>query len=547
MAGLLLRGAIWYHGRSWKYIEQLAREPGRAQRDVLRRLLRANQATRFGDEHGFAGVREPGDYQARVPVQEFEQLRPYVEEQRKTGAPALTKEPPVFYVQTSGTTGKPKLIPVTASMLAMHRSEQGLFTYLQYRACPEAFDGKAFGIMGAAVEGELDSGHTVGSVSGHLYQSLPKPLKARFVVPPEVSQITDYALKYLVIVRLALAEPQITYLGSPNPSTFLRLLDVIRDERDLLVSSLRSGRFEALAGLDPSIRDPIARKIRQAPGRASLLAGLREPTFADLWPNVRLVTTWTGGSCGIALDALRARLPAGARVMELGYQASEGRGTLALVPESPAGIPPLHHHFFEFVEPERWLNGRPEFLTLDQLTKGNQYYILLSTAAGLYRYFMNDIVEVTDFFERTPLLRFVQKGKGVTSLTGEKLYEAQAIEAVKASADRLTFSSSFFLVVAEERSSGYTVLIELEDGARPDAAAAAAAVDQHLSTLNIEYHSKRQSGRLAPPTVTWLRRGAAEAYKDACVKAGQREGQFKPMILQYRKDLLLDFDEYASR
>jgi hypothetical protein len=547
MAGLLLRGAIWYHGRSWKHLQRLVREPERAQRDVLRRLLHANHATRFGAEHGFIGVRQPGDYQARVPVQEFEQLRPYVEEQRKTGATSLTKEPPRFYVQTSGTTGQPKLIPVTASMLAMHRSEQGLFTYLQYRACPEAFDGKAFGIMGAAVEGTLDTGHTVGSVSGHLYQSLPKPLQARFVVPPEVSRIADYAVKYLVIVRLALAEPEITYLGSPNPSTFLRLLDVIRDERDLLVDSLRSGRLEALSGLEPSIREPLARRIRPAADRAGMLQRVGDPSFAGLWPKIRLVTTWTGGSCGIALDALRARLPAAAKVMELGYQASEGRGTLALVPESPAGIPPLHHHFFEFVEPERWLSGRPEFLTLDQLVNGQRYYILFSTAAGLYRYFMNDIVEVTGFFERTPLLRFVQKGKGVTSLTGEKLYEAQAIEAVKASANRLTFSSSFFLVVAEERSSAYTVLIELEDGARPDAAAAAATVDQHLSTLNIEYHSKRQSGRLAPPTVTWLRRGAGEAYKAACVKAGQREGQFKPMILQYRKDLLLDFDEYASR
>ena len=99
---------------------------------------------------------------------------------------ALTLEPPVFYAQTSGTTGKPKHIPVTRSMLAMHRDEQALFSYLQYRACPAAFEGKAFGIMGAASEGRLDSGHVVGSVSGHLYQSLPAAVRSRFVVPPDV-------------------------------------------------------------------------------------------------------------------------------------------------------------------------------------------------------------------------------------------------------------------------------------------------------------------------------------------------------------------------
>ena len=180
-----------------------------------------------------------------MPVQEFETLRPYIDEQRKTGAPALTAEPPVFYAQTSGTTSKPKHIPVTPSMLAMHRDEQALFSYLQYRACPAAFAGKAFGIMGAAVEGHLDSGHVVGSVSGHLYQSLPRSVRSRFVVPPDVLGIADYDLKYLVILRLALSEPRVTYLGAPNPSTFLRLLDVLNSRRELLIDSLATGRFDA--------------------------------------------------------------------------------------------------------------------------------------------------------------------------------------------------------------------------------------------------------------------------------------------------------------
>ena len=544
MASWLLASAIWYHGRSWKRVERLAERPDLAQRDVLLRLLAANCETTFGAEHKFRQIRSLVEYQTHVPVQDFEQLRPYVEAQRNTGAPALTAEAPLFYVQTSGTTGQPKLIPVPASMLRMHQSEQGLFTYLQYRACPQAFDGKAFGIMGAAVEGQLGSGHTVGSVSGYLYQSLPKRLQARFVVPPQVSRIADYDLKYLVMLRLALAEPNITYLGSPNPSTFLRLLDILAEKRECLTESLESGSLEPLASLEQSIRDPIAHRLAPAPVRASLLRTVGQPTFAALWPNIRLVTTWTGGSCGIALDALRPKLPAAARVMELGYQASECRGTLALAAETPAGLPPLHHHVFEFVEPESWESSRPEFLSLEQLADGKRYYILLTTAAGLYRYFMNDLVEVNGFFRRTPLLRFVQKGKGVTSLTGEKLYEAQAIAAVKSLSSRLTFSPSFFLVVAEESRSAYTIFIEVEPGERPDADAMAAAVDRQLGALNIEYHGKRKSGRLAPPTVTWLKRGAAEAYKAACVRAGQREGQFKPMILQYRKDLLLGFDEY---
>ena len=136
--------------------------------------------------------------------------------------------------------------------------------------------------------------------------------------------------------------------------------------------------------------------------------------------------------------------------MELGYQSTEFRGTIALEEETPGGLPPLHHHFFEFVEQASWDSGNPEFLTLGQLAHGSRYYILVTTAAGLYRYFMNDLVEVTGLFGHTPLLRFVQKGRGVTSLTGEKLYEAQAIQAVQDTARRHGLAAAFFLFVANE-------------------------------------------------------------------------------------------------
>ena len=181
-------------------------------------------------------------------------------------------------------------------MLAIHREEQALFSYLQYRACPAAFAGKALGIMGAAVEGHLDSGHAVGSVSGHLYRSLPGAVRSRFVVPPEVSDIADYDLKYLVIVRLALDEPDITYLGSPNPTTFLRLLDVLNDHRELLRESLDTGTFDRLDELDAvGPRDVVADHGfgRIAPARRSSRAAPTS-TYANLWPGIRLVTTWTG-------------------------------------------------------------------------------------------------------------------------------------------------------------------------------------------------------------------------------------------------------------
>jgi hypothetical protein len=539
-AGMLACGV-----RYWAPVARQARQPELAQQRALRRILAANACTEFGAEHAFATIKTADDYAARVPVQDYDALRPYIERQRCTGVASLTAEAPVFYAQTSGSTGTPKYIPISPSALRIHRAEQTLFTYLQHRACPEAFRGRAFGIMGSAVEGRLDSGHDVGSVSGHLYESLPPSLRARFVLPPKVSAIADYDLKYLVILRLALAVRNITYLGSPNPSTFLRLLDVLNERRDVLAHSLETGTFPEIDALDSQTRSIVFGQIRADRVRASELRASGKLTFADLWPHIRLLTTWTGGSCGIALQKLRQTLPRGTKVMELGYQSTECRGTIAIEAETPAGLPPLHHSFFEFVEQEDWDNGRRTCLGLAQLEEGRRYYVVVTTAAGLYRYFMNDIVEVTGRFRETPLFRFVQKGKGVTSLTGEKLYEAQVIDAVQSAARRYRLAAPFFMLVADEERTAYNLFLEDDTPARPARAELAAAIDQRLGELNIEYHSKRASGRLSPPTLTWLRAGAGEAYKAACVRAGQREGQFKPTVLQYKRQLVLALERYA--
>lgn len=541
IAARLLTGAAMrvYGRRFWQPLDESARRPEAAQRAVLAALVGANRDTAFGRAHGFGDIRTPAEYAARVPVQHYESLRPYVERQRLTGEAALTREAPAFYAQTSGTTGTPKYVPVTPSVLVQTRTEQKIFSYLQHRACPAAFTGRTLGIMGAAVEGRLDSGHAVGSVSGHLYRSMPRFVKWRFVVPPDVSGVTDYDLKYLLILRLALDTPDITYLGAPNPSTFLRLAALLDSHRAPLTASLASGAFDGLDRVDATVRNAVAGRITAQPARAAALDRLATLTFANVWPRIALVTTWTGGSCGIALASLRPLLPESTQVMELGYQATEFRGTLALDVETAGGLPPLHHHYFEFVDEEAWDSGRPDAVMLHELQPGRRYQVVVTTAAGLYRYFMNDLVEVTGQYERTPLLRFVQKGKGVTNLTGEKLYEAQVIEAVQHAAGGHGLVPSFFLMVAGEQAMAYTLYVETARHAPIDPAVFAAAVEAAIGARNLEYHAKRASGRLRPLEVRWLAPGAGEACKAASVRAGQREGQYKPTVLQYEKDLRL--------
>ena len=547
---LLIRGQMTVlQWTAWRPLVAAARRPREAQLRVLRRIVSANRATAFGREHGFASIETYDDYRRRVPVQTYESLRPYIDAQERTEQRCLTVEQPVLYAQTSGTTGDPKHLPLTRTALALQRRSQRLFSYLQYRAVPDAYAGRLLAIVSPAVEGYLTGGSPFGSASGHLYASMPRLLRRKFVVPPEVFAVEDYSLRYLLILRLALADRDITAMGAANPSTFLQLLTMLRAHRTELLRDLQREGFSRAAELPPPVRHAIARRLGCAPARVEELRPLLASDatgFAELWPNLRLVTTWTGGSCGIALARLRATLPPATRVMELGYLASELRGSVTLGAVPGLGIPTLRDTFFEFVETRRWEDGDPAFLTLDQLEVGRDYYVLVTTAAGLYRYVMNDIVRVTGRFRATPTIAFLQKGKGVTSITGEKLYESQAIDAVRAAERELGAASRFFLVLADVERAHYRLVMETDGAFSPDARAFAARVDGLLGDRNLEYRQKRASGRLAPLLMVSMREGFADAFKAWCVARGQREGQFKTIALQYASDVPFDFELHRA-
>ena len=183
---------------------------------------------------------------------------------------------------------------------------------------------------------------------------------------------------------------------------------------------------------------------------------------------------------------------------------------------------------------------------MDQVRKGRDYYLIVTTPSGLYRYFINDVVKVTGFLRGTPLLKFVQKGKGVTNITGEKLYEAQVLQAVREAMASMARAARFVMMLADEEARGYRLYVEPEPGVALDAAAFGKAVDARLASLNVEYQAKRESERLAPLVAHWLRADTGEAYKLHCVKQGQREGQFKMVSLDYRGKFTFDLDAQSE-
>jgi len=535
-------------------LEKDAQNSEAVQWRVLQEILKAHENTFFGKVHRFKEIDSLESFRKFVPVHEYETLRSWVDNQDLTGRPAINPDNPTFYAVTSGTTGKPKYIPVMKSSLKSHKQIQNLFLYKLMKERPDVMTGHILAVVSPAVEGyRPESGNAFGSTSGQMYLGTPKLVRKKYIVPPAVFTIDDYDLKYLLILRLALRQDDITYLSTANPSTIVRLTRLLNSHWKELYQDLKDGGFSRMKELNRAQQNAIRTKLGARRARAEEL----NATYArngslklkDILPVLQAVGCWTGGSCAIFFDQLRGEFPEQTLVRDIGYLSSEFRGTVVLSSESNAGIPTFQHYFFEFVEQSEWEDGKAKFQGLHQLRDKARYYIFVTSDAGLYRYNMNDIIEVDGFFHKTPKMRFVQKGKGVTNITGEKLYESQIISSLRAAEKELGLDSSFYMMLADVDAGGYRLVYE----PRPDRLLLAQQkrqevtdiMERELCGLNMEYATKRKSGRLKEAEFMILRPGTFEEYKQFCLRMGQRESQFKIIALQYKRDLRFEFAPFA--
>ena len=537
-AGVLRAALAISQQRPFRRLLASANAPDETQQATLAGIVAANAETLFGREHGFSRIESALDFRNAVPVADYEHLREFIVRQEYTGEPCLTAERPIYYSRTSGTTDAPKDIPVTKSGLAHIRAQRRMATYALAQG-PPLLKGRILAVTGRAVEGHMPGGTPYGAMSGLLLREQPALLRARHALPESIADLDDYDAQYLAIAACGAADAGITAIGTANPSTLVRLLGVLNQCQDAVADAIAQGRLPQAGPLPAGPQPDRARALRRLASRAGPL------TLADVWPQLAALVTWKGGSCGIALKRLAPSLPAGCAIVELGYLASEVHGTVNVDVAGDVCLPALGSVFFEFAERDAWENRAPgasaDLQGLAALELDREYYVFVTTVDGLYRYDMNDILRVTGFLRRTPTLAFVQKGKGVTSITGEKLHEAQVLAAVDAALTERRCAPGFFLVLADAEAAGYTLLLEGPATADWRDGEVAAAVDSRLAAANVEYASKRRSGRLAPLRLRRLRPGAGDAYRTHCVAAGQRDAQFKYLHLQYADAVGFDF------
>ena len=527
--------------QTWR-LRHASRHPRMASENTLRQILNISKNTVYGKEHHFEEIlAAPTNeeffalYDHLVPPNDFEALRPYVERHKNGERNVLFPGRPFMYATTSGTTSQPKWVPMTRKYLKDvygKMSHVWMWNFIKHR--PLALAGHIFPIVGKECEGYAPDGTLYGSVSGVLVRDIPPIIKKHYTAPASVMSIEDYAARNYTLMRLAVQHWDVTLWATANPSTILELQRAVDENLETLIEDIEKGTLTDKFNVSPDIREELKAYMRPLPERAEELRRLRDQNDGrilpkEYWPELQILSTWKCGNTRIYMEKYLDYFNLEQTFyQELGYIATECRFGFALDDTIESVMFP-HLHYYEFVAEEELDSPNKHFLQLDELEQGKRYCAYVTTYSGLFRYNMNDLIEVGGKFLNTPTIHMVSKVNGIVSLTGEKLYEPQFIDAVKQVEKETGIQTNFFVGFADVSESVYHFYFEFNDPETTQETAEdfAKKVDAKLCEINIEYASKRASFRLHDPIAHRLITNAYSRFKAACLDEGMRDGQFK--------------------
>jgi hypothetical protein len=516
--------------RSWNELITATAEPARMQASRLLDIVARNAATDFGREHGFSDIGSVDDFRRRAPVRAYEDFEPYITRALGGENGVLTAENPLMFGRTSGATGRPKFIPITPSFYEEFSKMQKMWQRKLIADHRAMLRGKILSVMSPEIDGYTECGIPYGAMSGHSYCQQYPLAQMRYAVPYEVVCLEDFETRYYLALRMAV-EKNVTAIAAMNPSTILLLMKKLKAHAGELARDLRDGGISKRRDIPLRLRRRLEEGLRPNKKRAAEFERLAESEGpirgADVWENLSIILTWQGGSVAFFLREFPKHFP-GVPLRDMGLIATEGYFSIPLWSNTPNGLLAITGHFFEFfdVEPD---GARSETaLGCEELERGRQYYVVVTTSGGLYRYDICDIIEVVDFYNKTPVIVFKQKGGNTISITGEKVTEVQATEAMRAAASALEITvEGFTLTLRLADPPSYVLAVEATGRDDRLLAELLLRFERELRLRNLEYVAKRDSQRLGDPLLFLLKRGFFEERRRERVELGAPDGQYK--------------------
>jgi hypothetical protein len=524
------------HARRFAAFHHQLREAQSIQRRRLLDWLRYCRETRFGREHGFSEIHSVGDYRRRVPVGRYADFAADIDAVAAGQCNVLF--PPRERVQrltiTTGSTGVPKLNPVTPTWLREYRKSWSLWGGRLLNDHREKVGTKIFQIIGSWNMGRTSGGLPISMVSALLARDQSPLVRAFYALPNEVTDISDPVARYYTSLRIGLVQ-DVGLIAAMNPGNLVRLAQIGDQHREALIRDIHDGTLTTRFPIPQDIRQALAGRVsRPDPVRSRELERIVDRTGhlypCDYWCEP-MIACWLGGTAGYQARYLPEYYGNGAR-RDQGLVSSEGRHTIPIQDEVAQGVLAINNGFYEFIPLAADGGDAGEALEGHELEIDRDYSLVMTTYSGYYRFRIGDIVRCRGFLGEAPLLEFLQKEDRCGDLEGEKVTEHQFLTAASEAALRLGILLSYVTAVPARDPAAlphYRVIVEQGEIANTALAERFLwETDQRLCASNFLYAARRREAVLGPPSLIRIAAGAWNNYvQQEIQRRGTGEAHYK--------------------
>jgi hypothetical protein len=453
-------------------------KPVQAQDRVFNYLIENARLTKFGQDHDFIKIRNYQDFKDRVPIRDYEGLKPYIELIKQGEADVLWRGRPTYFAKTSGTTSGTKYIPITADSTPNHinSARNALLSYVHETGKSEFLDRNLIFLSGSPILDTTGPAQILtGRLSGIVNHHIPAYLRTNQKPSYPTNCIEDWEEK----------------------------LDKVIDETIQADMSLISGIPPWVQMYFDRIQDRTGKLIKDVFPNFSLFVygGVNfEPYRKKLFDSI-----------GKPIDSIET-FPASEGFFA--YQNTQADNGLLMLLNS--GI------FFEFVPAEEYFNEKPTRLSIGEVEVGKNYALIINSNAGLWGYSIGDTIK----FVSTNPYKILVTGriKHFISAFGEHVIGEEVENAMRFAMERnpeVAISEfSVAPMVAPNEGLPYHEWLIAFERLPTDMDAFATILDEKLRTLNSYYQDLRTGNILKRLVITPLLPDAFQSYMKSIGKLG---------------------------
>ncbi|MBR6620163.1 MAG: GH3 auxin-responsive promoter family protein [Clostridia bacterium] len=532
-------------------VEATTKNPMKAQEKLLNKIIRKNKNCELGKKFGFADIHSIDDFRAKVPLTTYEDYDPLVDRMIQNKENNLMYSGYNFrYCSSSGSVGKPKILPKSAFDLwnmqcigfscTVATSAHYLKNVMGKKMPPQ------MGPLVLVLTGHRLEDNKMCNGAGQVPLTYLKPITPFFCTSPNSLLYPEHEDKldtaYLQL-RFALENEKVSYIGSLIITLVTTMFDYLEENWQRLCDDIEKGTIGVDVRITPELRQEYEKMFKPNPKRAAALRkefekGFDTPIAPRIWPRLTWAYGMIGSNLKIYVEKLRRSIGDDIPIHNMGYAAAEGFFAMATELNVHDGVLIPYGIFFEFIpvndDVEEEETENPKTLLLNELEVGKKYEMVVTNSSGLYRYRMEDIVEVTRMHNNTPMIEFLYRRNLSMNVANEKTTTQMVDHSAKRTFERTgyEFVGHSFYADFSTTPPRYCMLTEVKgDVSEEKRQEMIDVLDEELKEVNEKYYKYRRWGMLNRPEILILKPNTYWDYKEQLRSQGVVLNQIKPVTV----------------